>query len=195
MSHSYRIRSEETWAQARDHYVAGLTAEAVCRRHDLGLSTFRRRAREGGWRRADQDDPTPGVSDLEIYDDLVEDEEIRLALLRYREALTQGRVLDAGRWRKLWRQLCRSRDELNAQMFPGLTRLELDRLLQDSDDEEPGMDALETAPRVASPPAQASNVHDVHSKISSAPAVPEAGMQDPSNRRERRRQAREARRR
>ena len=51
--------TERRWAAARDEYLAGSAAEAVCRRHDIRLATFRRRALEEGWRRLDQPDPEP----------------------------------------------------------------------------------------------------------------------------------------
>jgi hypothetical protein len=49
-----RTGDARRWDAARDEYLAGSPAEAVCRRHDLRLATFRRRAREKGWRRMDQ---------------------------------------------------------------------------------------------------------------------------------------------
>lgn len=39
----YRIRSDETWARARDAYLAGETAEEVAFRFDLTLGSLRRR--------------------------------------------------------------------------------------------------------------------------------------------------------
>ena len=42
MTEPYRIREAAIWAQARTDYLSGLSAEAVCRRHDLGLSVNRR---------------------------------------------------------------------------------------------------------------------------------------------------------
>jgi len=59
MTDAYGIRSPETWAEARDAYLAGEAADSVCRRFDLGLTAFRTRAREQGWRRSDLDDPDP----------------------------------------------------------------------------------------------------------------------------------------
>ena len=66
MTEPYRIREAAIWAQARTDYLSGLSAEAVCRRHDLGLSAFRRRARKYGWRRSDQVEPPPGELDLNL---------------------------------------------------------------------------------------------------------------------------------
>ena len=48
-----RVRSEDAWDRARDDYATGASAPDVCDRHDLGLSAFRKRAREEGWRRRD----------------------------------------------------------------------------------------------------------------------------------------------
>ena len=59
-----RTGDARRWDAARDEYLAGSPAEAVCRRHDLRLATFRRRAREKGWRRMDQPEPdTPPQQD------------------------------------------------------------------------------------------------------------------------------------
>ena len=59
-----RTGDARRWDAARDEYLAGSPAEAVCRRHDLRLATFRRRAREKGWRRMDQpESDTPPQQD------------------------------------------------------------------------------------------------------------------------------------
>lgn len=47
------------WAAAKADYLAGAGAPEVCERHGLALSTFRWRAKQGGWRRADQPFPEP----------------------------------------------------------------------------------------------------------------------------------------
>ena len=49
-------RSAQIWTAARADYLAGGSAPEVCERHGLSLSTFRWRARNEGWRRADQPD-------------------------------------------------------------------------------------------------------------------------------------------
>lgn len=46
-----KYRGPETWAQARDAYVAGEPAPSVARRFDVGLSNLRRRAMAEGWTR------------------------------------------------------------------------------------------------------------------------------------------------
>ena len=70
MTDAYRIRTDETWAEAREDYLTGFTAEEVCRRHEIGLSALRRRARREGWRRTDQDDPVAADDDLDVFDDV-----------------------------------------------------------------------------------------------------------------------------
>lgn len=129
MTDAYRIRSAETWAQARDDYLSGMAAEAVCRRHDLGLSAFRRRARRCGWRRADQVPPPPGETDLSIYEDVEVDDQIATARLRFIEALDSGRATEARRWRRLWLELRAEVQALNAEMFPGETPAQIRALL------------------------------------------------------------------
>jgi hypothetical protein len=211
MTEPYRIRSPETWAQARDDYLSGLDAETVCRRHDLGLSAFRRRAREQGWRRLDHDEPPsrdrdPGADlDLSIYDDVGIDEQIVMAARRFTRALSHGRAVEAGRWRRLHRALCAERAALDADLFPGEGRDRIaDRLaadLAEADESEAGVRRLSArlrqvlpAPRPAALAAPAAgNVHDVHSLFSSAHCPADAAP--PQGRAERRRALREARRR
>ncbi len=162
MTETYRIRSVETWVQARDDYLGGMSALAVCHRYDLGLSAFRRRARKYGWRRRDQADPAPAELDLTIYDDLRADEEVELARLRFVQALSHGRAVEAARWRRLWRQM---RDELaafDAEFFRGCTPEERAAALADDrdDDDDSPRDAL----LLAAPPDE--KVHYVHSNFS-----------------------------
>lgn len=121
MTDPYRIRPAETWVQARDDYLAGLSAETVCRRHDLGLSAFRRRARKFGWRRSDQVEPPPGEIDLSPYEDMDMDEQVRTARLRFVQALDIGRATEARRWRTLWLELRAACDELDADFWKGMS--------------------------------------------------------------------------
>lgn len=125
MTELYRIRPADVWVQARDEYLSGLSAETVCRRHDLGLSAFRRRARKYGWRRSDQVEPPPGEMNLALYDDLTPEEQIRTARLRFLQALEVGRATEARRWRRLWVELCDARNALNAEFMAGLTPEEI----------------------------------------------------------------------
>lgn len=154
MTHTYRIRSAETWTRARDDYLSGLDAESVCRRYDLGLSAFRRRARREGWRRVDHPDPAPGVDDLAIYDDIRLNEEIATARLRFLHALETGRALDAGRWRRLWRELWADRNRIEQEVFAGMTSAEIDAAMFEVDQDEEDEDFLYGE----EPP----EVHDVH---------------------------------
>ncbi len=184
MTETYRIRSPETWAQAREDYLAGLDAEAVCSRHDLGLSAFRRRARREGWRRRDQDDPAPADLDLSIYDDVDSDEQAELARLRFIRALSQGRPVEAARWRRLWLELRRENDALDADIFDGMTRRQINAFLTAEKDQ---LDI--EAERLAGPdrrPALAApeKVHDVHAIFSSGdstPAPSPSGPEPPSS--------------
>jgi hypothetical protein len=162
MAEAYRVRSEETWAEAREDYLTGFTAEEVCRRHDLGLSAFKTRARKEGWRRADGVDPAV-EDDLEVFSDVGSEDLIEMARLRLVAAISRGQSAEAARWKRLYRDLRLQAEE--------------DQLL-----------ALERraapAPRRAvSPPAR---LHQLHSKISDA--SPEA----PPSRQVRRRLEREA---
>jgi len=100
MTVRYRTRSEDTWDRARDAYLAGEPAESVCSRFDLGLRTFRARAAEQGWRRADRPDPEPfEIDEGAALDDEVDDAELRcLARRRMALAARRGLVAEALRW-------------------------------------------------------------------------------------------------
>lgn len=167
MTEPYRIRSPETWARAREDYLAGMDAEAVCSRHDLGLSALRRRARREGWRRLDQDHPAP--ADLSIYDDVQSDEQVELARLRFVRALHQGKSVEAARWRRLRLEMRREDDALDADLFPGMGRGEIRTFLVaerdqiDAEEDRLALAAPERRPALARP----ENVHDVHAIFSS----------------------------
>lgn len=179
----YRIRSADVWTQAREDYLSGMSAEAVCRRHDLGLSAFRRRARRHGWRRLDQDAPAGG-EDLALYDDLGLDDQMETARRRYLQALEQGRAVDAARWRRLWRELEAESHAVIADLYCGLAPAEIadqrqaDRLeLEAAEAEEDATLLLgpPVHPSLPGPEAPSENVHDVHPVFSSAhfdPAQP-----------------------
>jgi len=112
MTDTYRIRSEETWAEARADYLNGFTAEAVCRRHDLGLRALRWRARRDGWRRADQIDPDPMDDDLSVFEDIEADDLADMARLRMAAAVSRGQATEALRWRRIHLAFQAEADEL-----------------------------------------------------------------------------------
>ena len=132
MTDAYRIRSPETWAQARDAYLAGEAAENVCRRFDLGLTAFRTRAREQGWRRSDLEDPEPepietgpldsGLLDTgpvwdpdDPEDDFADPRALRrVAADKMALAVRRGRVDEALRWARL-EDLIARRERLEAR--------------------------------------------------------------------------------
>jgi len=130
MTDVYRIRAAAVWAQARKDYLSGLSAEAVCRRHDLGLSAFRRRARKYGWRRSDDVAPPPGETNLTLYDDVGLDDQAEIARLRFIEALEAGRATDARRWRRLWLELIEAARKGDAEFFKGMSREDIKAVLE-----------------------------------------------------------------
>lgn len=148
MTELYRIRPADVWVQARDDYLSGLSAETVCRRHDLGLSAFRRRARRYGWRRSDQVDPPPGELNLALYDDLTPEEQIATARLRFLEALEVGKATEARRWRRLWIELCDARNAIDAEFMAGMTPQEMAASLA----EDAGTDETEDEARLLGAP-------------------------------------------
>lgn len=142
---AYRVRTSNTWDQARDAYLEGEAAESVCRRFGLGLSAFRKRAKLGGWRREDQADPEPVAPDAERpapFDDfalMAGTAKRRVAL-----ALLEGRAAEALRWLRLF-------DTLSAR----------------GDADAP---AVEETPAANS--AEVHEVHQIHPVFSESPAEP-----------------------
>jgi hypothetical protein len=121
-----QIRMLIVWAQARHDYLAGDTAETVCERYDLALSTLRYRAAREGWRRIDRretglaDHLPPDVaqatlarstlSGADAGDEAADVDAADLAgqtLKRVRRALANGRPGEAGSWMRLHEKLNR----------------------------------------------------------------------------------------
>ncbi len=115
---AYRVRSGDTWDLAREAYLAGETAESICARFDLGLSNFRERARQGGWRRCDQPDreplPVDAGDDIDFDADYAELAEH--ALRQLRRAMARGRGSAAASWMRLHdRLLARAKETAAAE--------------------------------------------------------------------------------
>lgn len=160
MSDAYRIRSDQTWADARDAYLSGHTAEDVCARYDLGLSAFRARARRQGWRRTDTPDPDPIDIDAPTpLDDLSPGQLAEICMRRAARAIDRDSSAEAMRWMRLHSLLSAHADAPPVRAREGAS---VDR---------------------------ASNVHDVHAKNVVAYGPTLAPPSGPLNRRERRRQA------
>ena len=175
MTDTYRIRSDETWTQARDAYLTGLTAEEVCARHDLGLSAFRQRARREGWRRSDQDDPAPLNDDLDDLPDMDLPDLVHIAFKRLTQALLRGAATDAARWQRI-------HDNLHARAEADAVSTHYESLKGPHPifKDQPARPRLNHA---------GENVHDVHSNSAGDPDDP------PLSRAERRRRLREVQRR
>lgn len=117
----WRTRSDATWEAIRRDYLAGAAARDLCDRYDVALSTLRLKAREGGWRRADQDDSDlfPADADRWVADrpaetdddpqvqpggeaglDVEEDwaDLAQRARFRLRRAIGSGRAAEAASW-------------------------------------------------------------------------------------------------
>jgi hypothetical protein len=99
----YRVRSEQTWAAAKDDYLAGDTAEMVCRRYALQVDTLRKRAAREGWRRADQSDPEPESDHPadDWTDGLTDAQRVATAKRLADWALAQGDLPRARGWLRL----------------------------------------------------------------------------------------------
>ena len=179
MTDPYRIRSDEAWTEARADYLTGFSAEEVCRRHDIGLSALRKRARREGWRRSDQADPALADDDLDVFDDLEPGELVEMAWRRSAAAIARGSAADAARWLRIHAVL-----HARAQAEAEALRADASR--------EAYQQTLEPVRRTPPPPRLSptgENVHDVHPKF---PGSPDDA---PLPRAERRRRLREAQRR
>lgn len=179
MTEAYRIRSDETWADAREDYLTGFSAEEVCRRYDIGLSALRRRAREEGWRRRDQADPNIADDDLDVFEDVSPFDLVEMAWRRLTAAVARGQGTEAARWQRIHADLhARAEAELTAA--------------RDDDAHVQRQATLDPAQRWFRKPRltlAGENVHDVHSKFLPRPD------EGPLSRAERRRREREARKR
>ena len=106
----YRPASDTVWETARKEYLAGDTAETVCARYGMGVSTFRARSKKEGWRRRDQDDPVADPVDLpfETAQGLPDFGDMAAhALVRLGRAVEAGRAMEAARWMRLHAHLTR----------------------------------------------------------------------------------------
>lgn len=102
----YRRVSEAAWARAREEYLQGESCPTVCARHGMAESTFRQRAKAGGWRRIDQPDPEPVDLDAEEEAGLLDYAQMaRHALVRLNRAVLRGRVAEAAGWMRLHTRL------------------------------------------------------------------------------------------
>ena len=109
-----RSPPDDVWARVRDDYLAGLSAPSCCRRHGVGLTTLRARARAEGWRRADQlwdpslRDPCDEGAILEesVDGNLDALELFQLSFVAHRRmvrAILRGDGADALRWSRVQR--------------------------------------------------------------------------------------------
>ncbi|KQY84943.1 hypothetical protein [Brevundimonas sp. Root1423] len=161
-----RLVPDEVWAAVREDYLAGLSASEVCERHDVRLSTLRRRAAQEGWRRRDQPwvprnrlDPDDEGVELEarVGGDLDKVELCELSYVaarRMMRAVLRGDAAGALRWRRV-------RDAMDAE------EAEMDRLSEQQD-------AIWASRRGhASDPAD--ETHETHETVFSPPADPAIG--------------------
>lgn len=99
--------SEDTWARAREDYLAGMTGEQVCRRYGMGMRTLREHAEEERWRRSDHPDapPVDDDADMSIFADLETIDLLEQARLHAAAAVMRGRSVEAARWTRLTQAL------------------------------------------------------------------------------------------
>lgn len=109
----WRSAPQEVWDKVRLDYLAGLSAPACARRHGVGISTLRERARRAGWRRADQPWPEPTPLDpddeglaLEVaingdLDRLEPADLAQVAERRMKRCVLRGDAAGALRWHRV----------------------------------------------------------------------------------------------
>lgn len=118
---TWRTLTEAEWALVRRDYLAGVSARDLSDRYEIGLSTLRLKARDGGWRRVDRPadaelfpDGGPeasGADDASApYDSVAADVEDWSdmavgARLRLRRAIQAGRPAEAASWMRLYERL------------------------------------------------------------------------------------------
>jgi hypothetical protein len=119
---TWRTLTDAEWDIVRRDYLAGVSARDLCDRYEIGLSTLRLKARQGGWRRVDRPadvelfpDGGPseasGVEDAAApYDSVAADVEDWSdmavgARLRLRRAIQAGRPAEAASWMRLHERL------------------------------------------------------------------------------------------
>lgn len=104
---------DAVWDRVRADYLAGWSAPACSRRHGVGLSTLRKRARAEEWRRTDQPWAAPkgldrddeGLALEERFDGDLEQipmgELSLVAFQRMMRAVLHGNAAEALRWRRV----------------------------------------------------------------------------------------------
>lgn len=123
-SRGHRRTPDRVWDAARRDYLAGFSGPEVCERHALKLSTFRRHAAKGEWRRADQ--PAPDLPDdpldegqaleAEVDGDLNRLEYSQLshvANCRMMRAVLRGGAIEALRWSRVEALMAAKQDEVD----------------------------------------------------------------------------------
>lgn len=107
---TWSSRSEATWEAIRQDYLSGVPARDLCDRYEVALSTLRLKAKEGGWRRADQADSDlfPADADRWVKDETEDVDSAagdddwadlaERARFRLRRAIASGRAAEAASW-------------------------------------------------------------------------------------------------
>ncbi len=130
---AWNARSDATWEAIRQDYLAGVPARDLCDRYEVALSTLRLKAKEGGWRRADQADSDlfPADADrwvndeTEAVDAAAEDEDwaelAERARFRLRRAIASGRAAEAASWLRVHDRLraLAAAEVTASQLLPG----------------------------------------------------------------------------
>lgn len=161
---AHHFRSPETWAKAREDYLAGAPAPEVCARYGIALSTLRERASKEGWRRADQAEPAPFDFAAERDADgflpgpgpLADD--AWMGLLR---TLRQDRPREALAWLRLYRGLIQLKREEDSRAFMRRGRPGAGELLPFAAAPEPAVAVTPQAAEPAPPLAAAITFEDL----------------------------------
>lgn len=167
-------KARSRWAAAKADYLAGAGGPEVCERHGLSLSTFRWRAKQEGWRRADQPAPfvapDPPPEPLPSAPALSEDpgpetpasapltaaQMVDRAWSKLQAAMAAGRLIEARGWLRLHKDLQPlAREEAAAARRARMDREASERRDRLSQGEDEGENGDTGAPDAALPNIQA----------------------------------------
>lgn len=123
-----RIAPDEVWEKVRADYLSGVPGSEACRRHGVGLTALRGRAKREGWRREDQPWTPPNTLDPDdegvvleeqIHGDLNKVELCQLSFVAWRRmmrAVMRGEAAAALRWHRVRVMLDVEQVELDRMM-------------------------------------------------------------------------------
>lgn len=162
---AWNARSDATWEAIRQDYLSGVPARELCDRYEVALSTLRLKAKEGGWRRADQADSDLFPADADRWADDAghdagfdseEEDWVDLAgraRFRLRRAIASGRAAEAASW-------LRVHDRLRALAAAEIVTVEPPPEVEPEPEQDPVDRVITVAGRVSSIALRAARATD-----------------------------------